>query len=97
MTAAEIESIRDTSSTEVAELLVAELRARRKHVQHLIRLVNEEAGRDYGALSGGTRAASPGKCCMSARPKCSHCPSAATRLVSNSRSNRLRKHNLPDQ
>jgi hypothetical protein len=94
MKAEETESFRDTSSTDIAELVVAELRARRKHVQHLISLVNEEAGREYEAVHG-VRAASTARCCGSARPKCSHCPAAARHLVSNSRSNRLKKHNLP--
>jgi hypothetical protein len=93
MKAAARESLPDTSSTDVVELLVAELRARRQHVQQLISLVNEEAGREYAAVSGA-RAASPGRCCMSARRKCSHCPSAPAPLVTNSRSNRLKKHNL---
>jgi hypothetical protein len=90
----DIEKPQSTSSSDVAELLVAELRAGRKRLQHLIGLVNEEAGREYGAVRGA-RAASPNRCCMSSRPKCSHRPSAARPLVTNSRSNRLKKHNLP--
>jgi hypothetical protein len=93
MKAGETESLSDTSSTDVAELVMTELRARRKHVQHLISLVNEEVGREYGAVNVA-HAASPARCCGSARPKCSHCPAAARRLVSNSRNNRLKKHNL---
>src|SRR5450432_187592 len=89
--------VSNTSSTDVAELLVAELRARRAHVQDLIRLVNEhvnehvneQAGREYAAMPG-PRAASPRNCCGSTRRKCTHCPSAT-----NSRTPKLKKRNLP--
>jgi hypothetical protein len=63
MKAAEREPLRDTLSTDVAELLVAELRARRKHVQRLITLVHEQAGREFGAK----RATLAGRCRMSTR------------------------------
>ena len=73
--------VADTSSTEVVEFFLAELRARRTRLQDLMRLVNEkvneQADLDGGAMRG-TRAvspASPHKCCMSTRRKCLHCPS----------------------
>jgi predicted hydrocarbon binding protein len=55
MKAAASESLRDTSPVDVVELLVAELRARRKYNRHLIHLVNQQAGREYGAMSGAGR------------------------------------------
>ena len=57
MKAAAGKSLRDTPSTGAVELLVAELRARRKHLQNLVRLVNEQAGREYGntAIPAGMR------------------------------------------
>src|SRR5471030_1544052 len=97
MKAAARESLPDTSTTDAAELLVAELRARRAHVQDLICLVNEhvnehmneQVGREYAAMRG-PRAASPRSCCGTTRRKCTHCPSAP-----NSRAHKLKKRNLP--
>jgi hypothetical protein len=55
MKAASKESLRDTPSTDVVELLVAKLRARRKDTQHLIHLVDDQAGKEYGAVRGRAR------------------------------------------
>jgi hypothetical protein len=81
--------VSDTSSTDVVELFLAELQARRKSLQHLMHLVNQQAVQDSGAALGGARTASPKTCCMSTRRKCSHCPSAP-----NLRRNKLNKHHL---
>jgi hypothetical protein len=44
------ESLGDTSSADVVELVVAELQARRKYMQHLIHLVDEQEGKEYVAM-----------------------------------------------
>jgi len=49
------ESLGDTSSTDVVVLVVAELRARRKYMQHLIHLVDEQEGKEYVAMRGTAR------------------------------------------
>ena len=52
MKAAARKSLRNTSSAGDVELLLAELRAGRNRLQHLVRLVNEEAQWEYGAMRG---------------------------------------------
>ena len=44
------DGVAGVSPIDAAELLVAELRAGRKRLEQLIRLVNEQAGRDLRAL-----------------------------------------------
>jgi hypothetical protein len=61
MKAAPGEILPDTSSTDAAELLVAELRAGRKRLQNLIRLVSEEAGREFGTMRVTRAAKTPSR------------------------------------